>query len=969
MGRVTGSFPSLINGVSQQPAAIRLPSQGEAQVNAYSTVARGLIRRPPTEMVCKIADSYADDAFVHIINRDAGERYVCVVDTTLATTSPNVLTTAESECTGGWVASTGVTDTSVPHADTVDNASVDGKSNYRRLTFDGVAGRSYTLSNFATLTANESHTFSVWLRLKTNTTLTDVDNRIEMSGADLTGTQSQAINTLVYNVWTKVEVTATAAASPTGAAITIGLYCDEAVDIDIYGAQVEEAAASTTTVVKGTKPQLRIFDFTGVEQQVWIPDGQAYILDQADPSTTIKALTVADYTFFVNNTVTVEADTTTSASRPYEALISFGTIQPGSTVDVYINGTQEATLLISDTDPSDLETNYVAEQIRSQLAAGGFNTSPWSVSLTESEGSVIYLSNSTTDFDITVRDGSNGLGIKIIKQKIQYFEDLPRQGKNDFVIEIAGDPVTGFGNYWVKFDGDNDGIATWSETIEPGIITSLKASTMPHTMTRNRSSTFTFKEQVYDPRAVGDAESNPMPTLVGETINDVFFHKSRLSFLAGEGIVMSEAGQFFNFFRTTVTTLVDGDPIDVGTNHTKVSILRHAIPYQEQLLLFSDQTQFRLTQGDILSPSTVGIEPITEYESSIEAKPAAVGNFVFFAVEKSNYASLREYYVADDTQRNDAREITGHVPSYIPAGIVAIKGSSNEDFLIVKTTGDTTNLYVYKYFWSGNEKIQSSWSRWNFPDVTKVLGFDFIRSTLYMVVKRADGVFFEKIELDVGNEDSSGTGYNLGLDRKIFSTNAGVSAVYDAGTDRTTYTFADMTWKSVPDVVGITGNTVAPPGFRVDIVGSPTTYDANTIVVEGDTTAEDFMFGIPYETSYELSDIVPRFPSSNGGEVPFTEGRMQVFWINFRYAFTGYMQVEVEVQGRDTKTYEFNARVLSSAAIPLGQIPISEAGNFRVPVFSKNNRVNIRIKSSEFLPMRIISADWTGNLIQKFRRV
>ena len=79
------------------------------------------------------------------------------------------------------------------------------------------------------------------------------------------------------------------------------------------------------------------------------------------------ALTVADYTFVVNKSQTVAKDTGTVASRPYEALISFGTIQPGYEVKVRVTesgvGTTTATLAISDTDPSDLDTNYVAGQI------------------------------------------------------------------------------------------------------------------------------------------------------------------------------------------------------------------------------------------------------------------------------------------------------------------------------------------------------------------------------------------------------------------------------------------------------------------------------------------------------------------------------------------------------------------------------------------------------------------------------
>lgn len=54
MGLVSKSIPNLINGVSQQPAALRLESQGEAQENGFSDVVDGLKKRPPTKFLKKL---------------------------------------------------------------------------------------------------------------------------------------------------------------------------------------------------------------------------------------------------------------------------------------------------------------------------------------------------------------------------------------------------------------------------------------------------------------------------------------------------------------------------------------------------------------------------------------------------------------------------------------------------------------------------------------------------------------------------------------------------------------------------------------------------------------------------------------------------------------------------------------------------------------------------------------------------
>ena len=54
MALVSKNIPNLINGVSQQPAALRLESQGEVQENGFSDVVEGLKKRPPTKFIRKL---------------------------------------------------------------------------------------------------------------------------------------------------------------------------------------------------------------------------------------------------------------------------------------------------------------------------------------------------------------------------------------------------------------------------------------------------------------------------------------------------------------------------------------------------------------------------------------------------------------------------------------------------------------------------------------------------------------------------------------------------------------------------------------------------------------------------------------------------------------------------------------------------------------------------------------------------
>ena len=139
------------------------------------------------------------------------------------------------------------------------------------------------------------------------------------------------------------------------------------------------------------------------------------------------------------------------------------------------------------------------------------------------------------------------------------------------------------------------------------------------------------------------------------TINDVFFFKNRLGFLTDSNVIFSEADEYFNFFRTTTQQLLDSAPIDVGLSHTKVAVLQHAVPFQEKLMLFSKQSQFVLRGADILSPKTVAISPVTEYDISDSIQPIALGNYIYFTFRRNDFEGMYEYFVDNNTETFDSR--------------------------------------------------------------------------------------------------------------------------------------------------------------------------------------------------------------------------------------------------------------------------------------------------------------------------
>lgn len=82
MPLVSTGLPNLLNGVSQQPSTLRQTTQGESQVNGFSSIIDGLIKRQPTEHVAKIINSAVSGAAVHVVNRDEDDQYIIVITAT-----------------------------------------------------------------------------------------------------------------------------------------------------------------------------------------------------------------------------------------------------------------------------------------------------------------------------------------------------------------------------------------------------------------------------------------------------------------------------------------------------------------------------------------------------------------------------------------------------------------------------------------------------------------------------------------------------------------------------------------------------------------------------------------------------------------------------------------------------------------------------------------------------------------------
>ena len=334
----------------------------------------------------------------------------------------------------------------------------------------------------------------------------------------------------------------------------------------------------------------------------------------------------------------------------------------------------------------------------------------------------------------------------VIRDEIQDFTRLPYYGKTGVKIKVTGDEGDNLTDYFVNFSGNG----VWSETIAPATSLGLDNSKMPHALVNNNNGTFTFKQLTFNERICGDATTNPDPSFVGQPIQNLTFYKNRLGILAGENLIFTENGGFFNFYGTTVTQVLDTDPIDIAASGVQVNTLKNSVAFNETLLLFSDTQQFKLdTAGDNITPTTAILNAVSTFEHDDAVQPVAAGRFAYFAQSRNNNTAIREYYADDDTLTNDGIDITVAVQTLIPKNAFQIISNSIEDTLFVLchdannantapyAAGQNVNptnantIYIYKYFFDKGEKVQTAWSKWTFAGA-EILGAVSVESFLYL---------------------------------------------------------------------------------------------------------------------------------------------------------------------------------------------------------------------------------------------
>jgi len=892
MGRISQSIPNLFNGVSQQSPTLRMRSQGESQLNLYSTIAAGLSKRPPTKHLAKLRSGTVTDAKIHMINRDDTEQYIVVMmDGDL-----EVYDLDGVEQTVNFPRGVDYLDVTTPRTDFELMTVAD-------YTFILNKGKTPAMLN----KGNDyviNGTFAVDQYWTKGTGWTIGSGVASCDGSQSAWTYlQQDISDLCIKDRT-YEISYDLTVSAGNFKITLG---------NTNGTTRTSSGSYTDTIV-----------FDAALDNLYLA-GDSNFTGTID-NVTLKEVSDSSWTpcaiIWVKNGV---------ADTDYR---------------ITVDGTTIAYTTGSTSNPNTYKTHEIAYQLYTTFNASGPSGFTASQLIGDQKSSIVKIvKDNSGEFTFSCTDTWGEQALEGFYKEVHDYGDLPPKCFDEIRAHIKGSSMTKGDDYYAEF---NEETSLWEETIGWDQDNYIDWDTMPWTLINNGSS-FDFVPIDWERRLVGDENSAPAPSFIGEPIKDISFYRNRLGVIAGEAVVLSCTGDFFNFWRDTVTQVLDTDPIDSMVSHNKVSVLQFAIPYNEDLLLFSNQTQFCLTSENYLTPTSVTIDQTTEFENSLLCRPIGAGSYLYFCLERGDYTGVKEYFIDSEKNNRDAADITAHVPRYIPKNVFRLEASSNEDVLLCLTLDERNATYVYKYYWSGDEKLQSAWSKWTFGSADVILDVAMIETSVYFVVQRTDGVFLERMDLQSNLEDGN-LGFAVNLDRRVE-----VTGVYSSGDDWTTWTIPYEI--STDDEVVVVRNDQFEDE-EGNVISGCTRPSTTTVRVTGDYSDDDCYLGLDYEARYRLSRQYVR--SGDSHEESITEGNLILQFLTVVFHDSGSFHVEIDPQNGSEDTYDYvHTVVLGSQQATIGEAFIS-TGTLKVPVLADSEKVIIDLVNANYLPSSWQAIEWEG---------
>ena len=550
---------------------------------------------------------------------------------------------------------------------------------------------------------------------------------------------------------------------------------------------------------------------------------------------------------------------------------------------------------------------------------------------------------------------------------------LPANAFHNHIWHVSNSASLDEDDYWVQFKA-NDEVQNaetsgyWVETVDPNVFPGVEEHTMPHELVNTAANTFTYRPITFTKRLAGDDLTNPVPSFIDKKIEKTFYHSNRLGFLAGDNVILSQAGEPFNFFHITARTQSAADPIDLACQTTRPTSLKNVLPTAGGLILFSKNQQFiMLSENDgILSPLTTSTKAISNFELDTSIEPVDFGSYFNFLTKTPG--QTRVFSMVFQGQENPPKslDISTVVGTWIPTTIDNFVASVQSQLLALSSQS-SRDIYAFRTYNDGEKPIMQSWFKWQLPGTVQHINID--NDDFYAVTKQGGNWTISLANLTQSPDDAiivNNNGDKINPCMDLYK--AASSVAYDATNDlsKCYLPFTDDT--NLDPIIVIAGDTsggtYAESGFTItpsrgsDGTGSYFSVPGKNLT----SVASNVILGYRYDFDVTL----PKTYFYDGNQRSDYTASLTLARMKFAVGLSGMMGFKLKIKGRD-EWYSINPVVTADNYLA-DDVPLDEHSVFTVPIHQRTENTEVRLFNDSPFPVSLNSMMWEGNYSPRFYR-
>lgn len=461
----------------------------------------------------------------------------------------------------------------------------------------------------------------------------------------------------------------------------------------------------------------------------------------------------------------------------------------------------------------------------------------------------------------------------------------------------------------------------------------------------------------FEGRLAGDDDTNKDPAFVENGyITGIAAFQGRLVLLSGASVCMSASGLYQRFYRSTVTSLLDTDRIDIASASAQDSVFRTAIQFNRDLAVFGDSMQAVVPGGNALTPTTASISLTSEFSCDSRVSPIVTGQTVLYANRRNqSYAGLLEFIPSAYTSSQYvSQDATVHLPRYIPGRIMNMDVSSVTNIGFFRYSGERNSLLVYEFLWGADgAKSQAAYHKWVLP--ATILNMHAQSELMYLFVRGANGNV-QALQVDPREGFVAGAAYDypyvdLPLEVTVSSRSFSLPAALR---------FSGIT---VEDIALAYKEDATAAGSELGLSSLDTSWNVQTV-----RGVPDGNYYVGLRTAALAKLTPPMLKDQNDNLVG--SGHVRLLRLDVAIRSSGDFDVEVLDTTRDVDTTDEVSGVLMNSKELAPGLPLkADLGNIIIPCRTNSDTTEVTLSTSGTQEMNVLDVSYILRYNQRRQRV